>query len=177
MCYVCTNTDIQDSGVWCRARENLSDECKFLGEIHMQWVFPPVTLLAFVFPMGLGPLMSYISFYICDFLYSPMWAEWFKDFPKYCLSKFCSSRRGKRVREHMTKWHFVNVWLPEGNLSRVAEVGFVKVLFLEAWLWEQIRHNCQMILVSPLLQSVVFFPIHHEAMRSRVSRQTSSSLH
>lgn len=112
-------------------------------------------LLAFVFPVGLGPLMSYISFYICNRLYSPTWAEWFKDLSKYSLSKFCSSRRWKGVREQMTKQCLVNVWFPEGNLFRVVRVGFVRVLFLEAWLWEQIRCNCQMILVSLLLQSVV----------------------
>lgn len=122
----------------------LSDECKFLGEIHMQWVIPPVTLCAFVFPMGHGPLMSYI----CNCLYSATWAEWLQDFLKCCLSKFCSSRRGKRVREKMTKQLLVNVWFPERDLFRVVDVGFIKVLFLEAWLWEQIRHNCQMILTA-----------------------------
>lgn len=35
---VCGNTDVQDPGGWCKARENLSDECDFLGEIHMQGV-------------------------------------------------------------------------------------------------------------------------------------------
>lgn len=98
----------------------------------MQWVFPPVTLLAFVFPMELGHLMSYISFYICNCLYSPTWAEWFKGFPKWCLSKFHSSGGGKRVKGQMTKQCLVNVRFPERNLFRVAELDFVKVLFLEA---------------------------------------------
>lgn len=65
--------------------ENLSDESNFLGESHMG--SSPVAFLAFVFPVELSPLMISISFYICNCLYSPRWAERLKDFPKNSRKK------------------------------------------------------------------------------------------
>lgn len=60
----------------------------------------PVT---FFFPVELGLLMISISFYIHNCLYSPMWAEQLKEFPKNfsrkkeknCLWKSCFWGRGK----------------------------------------------------------------------------------
>jgi len=100
-------------------------------------VSSPVTLLAFVFPVELGPLMISISFYICNCLHSPRWAEGLKDFPKNFLRKkivFESSAlqeegRGQRANYQQ---HLVNLWFPKRNLFSVAEVFFVKDLFLGA---------------------------------------------
>lgn len=59
----------------------------------------PMTSVAFVLSVLLALLMISITFYICNCLYFPTWAEGHKAFPKPLLQKqklsFPSSARGK----------------------------------------------------------------------------------
>lgn len=116
----------------------------------------PMTSVAFVLPVLLALLMISITFYICNCLYFPVWAEGLKAFPKPLLQKqklsFPSSARGKGSEFELPPG-FGKSLVPKRNLFRAAEVAGMKDLFLWSWLWEQIRESCQMLLV-PLSYSV-----------------------
>lgn len=143
--------------------------------------FTPLTLAAFVFPVKFVPLMIPITLRTYNCLYFPAWAEGLKDFPKTLLQKqilslhFPLQEEGKGQRTSYQRG-LVNIWFTKRNLLRVVEVGifFSERSHLWAWLWEQIRNNCQMILVPLSLCRFNFFPHQPEAVWLHVSRWGTS---